>query len=53
MKDLGTWPQPRRAEPRRPGPLGSITTPGWSQFAVLTVIIFGMLVLVGFALWVW
>ena len=53
MKKLDTWPHPRLAAPRKPGPLGSVTTLGWSQFAVVTVVLFGMLLLVGFALWVW
>ena len=51
MKDLNTWPQARRATPRKPGPLGGVSSLGWSQFAVLTVILFGMLLLIGFALW--
>ncbi len=53
MKKLDSWPQPRPSAPRRPGPFGGVTTLGWSQFAIVTVILFGMLLLVGFALWVW
>lgn len=53
MRKLDVWPQSRRASRREPGPLGGITTLGWSQFVVVAVVFFALLLLVGFVLWAW
>lgn len=53
MKRLDAWPHPRQAAPGTPGAPGRVTTLGWSQFVVVAVVIFAMLLLVGLVLWAW
>jgi hypothetical protein len=51
MKELDTSPQARRASPGSRGAPGGVTTLGWSQFVVVAVVFFAILLLVGFVLW--